>query len=318
MAFSSDNVTVFLAVLDHGSFSAAARSLKRVPSAVSMAIAQLEAELDLQLFDRSSRDARPTQVARALEAEARQFAGQLRRLQAHALSLHGGLERSLTLVVAPELLSVPWSVPLARLAAQFPSLQVEVRSATQADALRMLHDGTAQLALMYERPQVDERESFQELGSEVLQAVIAPHHPDLREREKGFQLQDLIDLRQIAIAGKSGAGDDGRTVISRKLWSTDSHLATLGLVQAGLGWAFLPLRLAAPFIASGQLVAIEFAHMSNQVRLWVDLVWINDRPLGLGTRRLIELMKDFSGLDVAGPGSAPAATPDSMQAPDCL
>ncbi len=33
MAFSSDNIEVFLAVIDHGSFSAAARALHRVPSA---------------------------------------------------------------------------------------------------------------------------------------------------------------------------------------------------------------------------------------------------------------------------------------------
>ena len=52
MAFNSDNVRVFLAVLDTGSFSAAARSLGRVPSAVSMTIAQLEAEcvLDVALL----------------------------------------------------------------------------------------------------------------------------------------------------------------------------------------------------------------------------------------------------------------------------
>jgi len=46
MSFPADQVPLFLAVLDHGSFSAAARRLGRVPSAVSMAIAQLEAELD--------------------------------------------------------------------------------------------------------------------------------------------------------------------------------------------------------------------------------------------------------------------------------
>ena len=55
MAFSSDSVQVFLAVLDRGSFSAAARALSRVPSAVSMTIAHLEAELNVQLFDRSGR-----------------------------------------------------------------------------------------------------------------------------------------------------------------------------------------------------------------------------------------------------------------------
>ena len=47
MAFTSDSVQVFLAVLDHGSFSAAARALQRVPSAVSITIAHLEAELDV-------------------------------------------------------------------------------------------------------------------------------------------------------------------------------------------------------------------------------------------------------------------------------
>jgi DNA-binding transcriptional LysR family regulator len=301
MAFSSDNIAIFLAVLDHGSFSAAARALGRVPSAVSMAIAHLEAELDLRLFERSSREVRPTESARALEAEARQMAGQLRRLQAHALSLHQGLEQRLTLAIAPELLSAAWSDPLARLAEEFPSLEVEVLSAPQADALRMLHDGAAQLALIYERARVDERESFQELGSEMLVAVISPQHPLARERNGHFRLEDLVDMRQIAIVSRdtqaAGEEADQRVLISRKVWRTDSHLATLRLVQAGLGWAYLPKRLAVPMLDSGELLGIGFAHMSNQVRLWVDVVWVNDRPLGLGAKRLIALMKDIAGLD---------------------
>ncbi|USX28124.1 LysR family transcriptional regulator [Oxalobacteraceae bacterium OTU3CINTB1] len=301
MAFSSDNVLIFLAVIDHGSFSAAARAVGRVPSAVSMAIAHLEAELDLQLFDRTSRDVRPTEMARALEAEARQMAGQLRRLKAHALSLHQGLERRLTLAIAPELLSAAWSVPLARLADEFPSLEVEVLSAPQADARRMLHDGSAQLALLYERPQVDEHESFQELGSEVLVAVISPRHPLARERNGHFRLEDLVDIRQIAIVSREAHEEDMRVLVSRKLWRTDSHLAMLGMVQAGLGWAFLPRRLVTPMLEDGELIGIDFATMSNQLRLWVDVVWLNDRPLGLGAKRLIALMKDIDGLE-ARPG----------------
>ncbi|MYM97080.1 LysR family transcriptional regulator [Duganella vulcania] len=297
MAFSSDNIAIFLAVLDHGSFSAAARALGRVPSAVSMAIANLEAELDLQLFDRTSREVRPTESARALEAEARQMAGQLRRLQAHALSLHQGLERRLTLAIAPELLSAPWSDPLARLAEEFPSLEVDVVSAPQNDALRMLHEGAAQLALIYERPQIDQRESFQELGSEVMVAVISPRHPQARECNGQFRLEELVDMRQVAIVGRDAGIEDERVLISRKLWRTDSHLATLSLVRAGVGWAYLPHRLAAPLLDSGELLGIGFAHMSNQLRLWVDVVWLNDRPLGLGAQRLIALMKDIAGLE---------------------
>ena len=82
MAFSSDSVQVFLAVLDRGSFSAAARSLSRVPSAVSMTIAHLEAELNMPLFDRSGREPHPTAAARALEPQARLLAAQLQQLNA--------------------------------------------------------------------------------------------------------------------------------------------------------------------------------------------------------------------------------------------
>src|SRR3989344_702992 len=112
MAFSSDSVQVFLAALDHGSFSAAARALSRVPSAVSMTIAHLEAELDVQLFDRSGREPRPTAAARALEPQARLLAGQL--------------------------------------------------------------------ALVFERPSIDGREGFQEVGTETLVAVMAPDHAVLQ------------------------------------------------------------------------------------------------------------------------------------------
>lgn len=291
MAFNSDNVRVFLAVLDTGSFSAAARSLKRVPSAVSMTIAQLEAELDLMLFDRRSREPKPTDVARALEPQARQLASQLRQLQAHAQELHQGLEKRLTLAIAPELLSVPWSQPLAVLAEEFPSLDVEVLSAPQAAALRMLHAGEAQLALVFERPGTDERESFQELGHEVLVAVMSPDHPDARAQQDKLSLKALLDIRQIAVASRDAQGADPRVLVSRKIWRTDSHLATLSLVQAGLGWAYLPQRLVEPLVSSGQLVEIRFGNMSNQLRLWVDVVWQNDQPLGLGAKRFIELMR---------------------------
>ena len=292
MAFNSDNVRVFLAVLDSGSFSAAARALGKVPSAVSMTISQLEAELDLLLFDRRTRDPRPTDVARALEPQARQLASQLRQLQAHAQELHQGLEKRLTLAIAPELLSVPWSQPLARLADEFPSLDVEVLSAPQAAALRMLHAGEAQLALVFERPGTDERESFQELGHETLVAVMSPDHPEARARQDQLSLKALLDIRQIAVASRDAQGADPRVLVARKIWRTDSHLATLSLVQAGLGWAYLPQRLVQPLVSSGQLVEIRFGNMSNQLRLWVDVVWQNDQPLGLGAKRFIELMRE--------------------------
>lgn len=253
-----------------------------------MQIAQLEAELDLVLFERSTREVKPTEVALTLEPEARQLARQLRRLQQQALNLHQGLERRLTLAVAPELLVVPWNRPLAQLADEFPSLEVEVLSAPQTAILRWLHDKEADLAILFERVGIDEREAFQEFASELLMAVVAPGHTMAGH---AVRPDDLLDNRQIAVASRETRGLDPRLLVSRKLWRTDSHLAALSLVQAGLGWAYLPKRLVEPYLAVGHLVGLQFENMSNQIRLWVDVVWLRDRPQGLAARRFIELMR---------------------------
>ena len=290
--FDSDNVNLFLAVLDQGSFSAAARALGRVPSAVSMAIAQLEAELDLVLFDRTGREPTATEAAKALEPAARQLAHQLRMLQGHALSLHRGLERRLSMAIAPELLTAAWQAPLAVLAQEFPALEVEILTAPQADALQMLHSGCAQLALVFERTAIDEKEGFQEFSSETLTAVIAPPLlATLGPANKRLRPADLLDLRQVVVVGRNEEQVDPRLLLSRQVWRTDNPQTALSLVQSGLGWAYLPRSLTTPHMGPGSLVDIGFANMSNEVRLWADVVWIKERPLGLGAQRYIELMR---------------------------
>jgi hypothetical protein len=46
----------------------------------------------------------------------------------------------------------------------------------------------------------------------------------------------------------------------------------------------------AAHIAAGTLVEMPFENLSNGARLWVDLVWSKERPLGLGARRFVALM----------------------------
>ena len=303
MAFTSDSVQVFLAALDHGSFSAAARALSRVPSAVSMTIAHLEAELAVQLFDRSGREPRPTAAARALEPQARLLAGQLQQLNAQALALTQGLEERLTLAIAPELLAARWTGPLAALASEYPLLQAEVLAAPQVDALALLHSGRAQLALVFERPSIDGREGFQEVGSETLVAVMASQHPVLAAArgeapERALLREEhLTTTRQIVVASRDLAQTDPRFVFARHHWRTDNHLAALGLIEAGLGWGWQPRALVQPRIAAGSLVEMPFENLSNGVALWVDVVWSKERPLGLGARRFVQLIAQQGGSD---------------------
>ena len=295
MSFPPEQVPLFLAVLDTGSFSAAARKLGRVPSAISMAMGHLEAELGLQLFDRTGREPQPTAAARALEPQARLLAQQLQQLNQQALALHAGLEKRLTLAIAPELLATAWAEHLQPVVEQFPALVVEVLVAPQADALELLHAGRAQLALVFERPSFDAREDFQEQGAETLVAVMSTRHPLWTQLQaQGGAHIDMAQLaasRQILVASRDPSLTDTRFVFSHHLWRADSHGAARSLIAAGLCWGWLPHSFVEPHIHSGELVQIPLSNLSNGTRLFVDWVWSKERPLGLAAALFVQQLQ---------------------------
>ena len=292
MTFSSDNVMLFLAVLDHGSFSAAARSLRRVPRPSAWRSPTWRPSWICSSSTAAGANRSPRLPRGALEPQARQLELQLRELQAHALALTQGLENRLTLAIAPELLSARWTAPLAQLAAEHPLLDVEVLVTPQADALAMLHTGRAQLALVFERPRLDGREGFREVGNETLVAVVAPDHALLHEVSTpgGLGEAQLVRTRQIVIAGRDAGVADPRVVFGRHVWHTDSPEAASSLLEAGLGWGWLPRSLVQEQLAGGRLCTLPLQSMSNAMTLYVDVVWSKERPLGLGAKHLIEGM----------------------------
>jgi len=164
MNVNQEQLLMFKTVMETGSFSAAARQLGKVPSAVSMAIANLEIDLNLELFQRIGREPKPTAQAQVLYEKTQQLLVEMNQWKQHAQALSSGLESELNIVVVSELLHTRWTDYIVLLEQEFPALQVNVFSAPQEDAHRMLFEGSAQLALMFEREQLETREQFVELN----------------------------------------------------------------------------------------------------------------------------------------------------------
>src|SRR6476660_3530318 len=94
-----DQLRVFLAVVDVGSFAGAARQLNRATSVISYTVTNLEAQLGIVLFERdSTRRPQLTGEGRALLAEARNVALGFNRLRAKAKGLLQGLESEVHIV----------------------------------------------------------------------------------------------------------------------------------------------------------------------------------------------------------------------------
>jgi len=89
---SLDQLRAFIAAVDEGSFSAAARRLRRAQSAVSELVSNLEAQIGVQLFNRTERYPKLTPAGALLVADARSVVANVGVLKARAKGISGGLE----------------------------------------------------------------------------------------------------------------------------------------------------------------------------------------------------------------------------------
>src|ERR1700676_2701795 len=96
---SLDQLRTFIAAVDEGSFSAAARKLNRVQSAVSSWISRLEDQFGLVLFDRSGRFPKLAPEGVLLLADARSIVSGVATMKARARLMSSGLETELSVVI---------------------------------------------------------------------------------------------------------------------------------------------------------------------------------------------------------------------------
>src|SRR5262245_59581010 len=142
-----DQMRVLVTVAEAGSFSAAARRLGRVQSAVSQAVQTLEDNLRLQLFDRSGKIPVLTDAGRMVLNDARQVILRAEALRTHAETMAGGTEPELAFAVDPLFPTDVLMESLRALQAAFPCLPVTLLTEGLGATEQRLRDGQARFAI---------------------------------------------------------------------------------------------------------------------------------------------------------------------------
>lgn len=290
MNLNQEQLLLFKTVIETGSFSAAARQLGKVPSAVSMAIANLEIDLDLQLFERIGREPQPTAAALTLYTKTEQLLVEMNQWKQHAQALSRGLESELNIVVVSELIHSRWTDYIVLLEQHFPHLQINIFSAPQEDAQHMLFEGSAQLALMFEREQLESREQFVELKQESLVAVAAKSHALSQPAQVSYE--QILNSRQIVVASRDSKIKP-ELLFSKHYWRTDNHHSAYRLIKQGLGWGILPVDMLHehPHIQQ-QLQILDLYDFTPKFDYFVDLVWSRETRLGKAAHFLINHIRN--------------------------
>jgi len=288
-----DQLRIFLAVAEHGSFGGAAKRQGRAVSAVSYGIAQLEAQLGLALFEREgSRRPVLTAAGAGLLAEARSVADGVDALLAKARSLHAGQEPSLTLVVD---VMVPGEITaqvLGEFRGMFPTCALTLRIEGLGAVASCLIEGGADLAIggpvIGDQPMLER----QAVGEIELIPVAAPSHPlaqgGIAPGESRRHLQLVLTDRSPLTEGREFS------VLSPLTWRLGDLGAKHSLLKEGLGWGNMPRAMVADDLASGALVELDLPERPGAQYL-LSALWRRDTRLGPAASWLVDAFRERLG-----------------------
>ena len=262
-AITLDQLRAFLAVAEAGSFSAAGRKLQRVQSAVSHAMANLEAALGVQLWDRSTRVPTLTPEGKALLAGAQRVRTEVLALAGLARGLRGGLEPEVALAV-DVLLPVRAVVALCReFAQQFPSVELRLHTETMSAVSALVQDGTCQLGVIGPAARAQGL-TGEHLVSVRMLPVVAAEHPlaGLGARTR-LSAEILSQHTHIVLSERGDQRTPDQALIGAPTWRVADLATKKALLLAGLGWGNLPEHMIERELAKKQLVRIQPAEWSQ-------------------------------------------------------
>ena len=240
-----DQIAVFLAIVETGSFAAAGRKLGRATSAISYAIANLENQLGLSLFIRAGASKpRLTEAGRAILSDGRGVAMALDGLIAKARGLTQGLETEVSLVV-----DVMWPCKslvksLEEFRRKFPTVALRLGVDALGAVTEAVLDRRAVFGVSGPLDVASDLLIRGAAGAAKLIPVAHPDHPLARmERVTREEAREHVQLVLTDRSTVTGNRDFG--VISVKSWRLADLGAKHALLLAGLGWGSMPTSSAA-------------------------------------------------------------------------
>jgi DNA-binding transcriptional LysR family regulator len=262
------NVTqlrTFVAVVDHHSFSEAARLLGVSQPAVTMQIQALEADMGATLLDRGYRKVEVTEAGRALLPHARKILAEIEAAHTSLEALSDTVTGRLTIAAS----TTPGQYVLPRLLgsflAEYPEVGVTLRVHDTTEVVEHVEGGTADLGMTGAEVH-GARVHYEQLGSDDLVLICPAGHP-MASREK-LAFGDLTGEPFIVRESGSGTRMAAEDMIRRSgvdpaelevVMELGTNEAIVSAVEGGMGLGIVSEQVARKAIDLGTVAEIAGA-----------------------------------------------------------
>jgi len=295
MMYSLEQLKIFVAVCETGSFSAAARQLKRAQSGVSQAIANLEIAIDKTLFSRDKNIPSLTPHGEALLPIAKSILHQQQYFDHKVESLAKGDEYELVIAIDESVINDQLMKVISSLANQFPITEFEIITTSTFDVEELVRTGVAHIGIIYVNGELKSDMDFFTLGHARFLTIASPQHP-----LSALPLVCEADLkahRQCVHRSTQKKELWFSYKISPTAWYANTHMSLIELVKNNIGWAVVPELLAHQQIQEGHVISLPVSHEYDGWLTVVGCLVSRSHASGPVLESVINLLKGYCMLN---------------------
>ncbi|MEH6580758.1 MAG: LysR family transcriptional regulator [Halioglobus sp.] len=292
MLVTIERMEALVAVLETGSFSAAARQMGKTPSAVSRIVQHFELDLGVDLFDRVEGQApKATDTARSLYYQAVEILPRLEILENKATGCQEGVESKLVLAIHGLAFNERLEQALKQFVVEFPGVELTVLDPDSFGLDQSLIDGDVDLVFMPSSQTPTRSVSYSRFAVMEWCYVASANHP-LAQLQGELTEADLLPHTQLLPAVSdvvTQALQDSMRICPRFI-SCQRIVQIQEFLMMGLGFALMPRYAAALLLEGGHLRELRCESAAQGMNVWdVEVRWTN---LGTAGSWLLETLTE--------------------------
>ena len=263
---------------DLGSFSACARRMGKVQSAVSHGISNLEADFNIELFDRSTRKPSLTEEGKRIYDRAKIVLAQLDDLESINRSIQNNEESRVIIAVDCYLLTEYIYGVFERFFGKYPNTQLELQSYPSQEIVGVINSGKASIGIMISDLVVDKNILSRYVGN--VEFIPVCHCKSELTQKTSVNVLDLSQYRQISIRGQETAELIQNPSFTDKVFWCNNVISIISLLKENIGWAYMPKHIVKPMVDSNELAIISVSFDKKPWTMPVEVLMTKDIKAG--------------------------------------
>lgn len=227
-----------IAIADHNTFAAAGNAVGLTQSAISQQVRKIEDELQIKLFDRSSRPPVLTARGRSLIVGSREIVAQYERVTSEIAG--NRLSGNLVLGVMPAALSSSLPRALSTLRNLYPGLRIQLRSRDPKNLMSLVETDQLDAAIVPTQPELAAGLRWSPYATEPLK-VVAPASAKERSDQEILEAHPYIRFQRKALISDIIEEEiQRRGIVVKEEMQIDSFASIVLMVSYGLGVSVVP------------------------------------------------------------------------------